>query len=296
VLDVDLTGYDGDDTGVPLPEWLDSNKDGKADDATVVHKNLEAMSPTTRMDAISSFQGSIEGLKASITQMNSEKESYANMPEAVTTLIDEKKNFSGLPIQQYAVTQVEGIMDNITNMLGSPSFDVKTAAARLGGVTARKQKLSANVNALVAQRDALIGKMKAVGPAAKAMLQKQLDEMNKIISQRQRYVEQLDRWETNTSGMIRARQNLNSAQAGILTPLKVWYGSVANNPDIINKLSKFGKGNARALNVLLALPFGRPSAGELNQLLDLSDKQMSAFLARVKKDGVASALTYARKR
>jgi hypothetical protein len=181
-------------------------------------------------------------------------------------------------------------------MLGSPSFNEKTAAARLGGITARKQKLSANVSALIAQRDALSRTMQSVGPAARALLQKQVDTINGTIATRTKYLEQLDRWETTTAGMIRARQGLNASQASILVPMKAWYGSYANDPNVITKLSKFSKDNAKSLNMVLAFPFGRPSTGELNQLLDLSNKQMSAFLARVRKDGVASALAYARNR
>jgi hypothetical protein len=151
-LGVDLTGYDGDDTGVPLPDWLDSNpKDGKADDATVVQKKLEGMSVLDRMNAISGLLSNKVNIEHAISQNRNEMEQFTAVNSPIPGLaaipdipkmvfnIDSPSSLWGRVAEQRAV-----FLQSIDNKIQAlDAFIAKTFSpqAKTAAIQARQQLL-----------------------------------------------------------------------------------------------------------------------------------------------------------
>jgi hypothetical protein len=179
VLNVDLTGYDGDDTGVPLPAWLDSNpKDGKADDAAVVHKNLEAMSPAARMDAISSFQSGLENLKNSITRKNTEIEQQSVVSP------EEQKVFDSY--QRAGWISPERIFRTIDTNFNTARSKIGDAAFMRGQVNAAQSvvnKMNGFISSAEEQIKVLTAQQEGKTPAGKQAIQARIDKLRAFVAE-----------------------------------------------------------------------------------------------------------------
>jgi hypothetical protein len=173
MLGVDLSGYDGDETGVSLPDWLDSNpKDGKADDAAVVQKNLATMSPAARMDAISSFQGSIEGLKASITQTNNERTANSAISKDEQAVFDSYKKAGWISPER-----ILGMLDMNFNTARAKLGDVRFMEGQVAAAQSVVNKINGFISNAMTEIDNLTRLQEGKTPAGRQVIQARIDKL-----------------------------------------------------------------------------------------------------------------------
>jgi hypothetical protein len=179
VLNVDLTNYDGDDTGVDLPSWLDSNpKDGKADDAAVVQKNLAAMGPAARMDAISSFQNGIENLKSSITRRNIEIEQQSVVSPAEQAVFDSYQKAGWISPERIFQT-----IDTNFNTARSKIGDVAFMQGQVNAAQSVVNKMNGFISSAEEQIRLLTAQQEGKTPAGRQAIQARIDKLRAFVTE-----------------------------------------------------------------------------------------------------------------